>query len=174
MNYGWEYTDCSTVPGYLEKLAQVSSINYRSSLWTMSFADIEIYGFDNSSYGFDQEAPGLLNSYFDQGDESEIQLVFKKEVIPNQTVKVRSGKTFPTTTMQYKLLPGNAIPEYVPSTEPTRTRETTFDGGSCICREGDPRGGIRGGTGFQTNRDKYEVPESLDKYIKFPQDGVFV
>ena len=174
VNYGWEYTDGSTVPGYLEKLAQVSSINYRSSLWTMSFADIEIYGFDNSSYGFDQEAPGLLNSYFDQGDESEIQLVFKKEVIPNQTVKVRSGKTFPTTTMQYKLLPGNAIPEYVPSTEPTRTRETTFDGGSCICREGDPRGGIRGGTGFQTNRDKYEVPESLDKYIKFPQDGVFV
>ena len=173
-NYGWEFVDGTVVPGYLEKLSLVSSINKRSSIWTMNFISIKQISFDNDLAGFDQPVTNFYNSYFDAGDEFEIQLEFKKEIIPNQTVKIRLGKTFPTTTMQYKLLPEQSIPLYVPSTEPTRTRETTFDGGSCICREGDPRGGIRGGTGFGNNRDKYEVPESLDKYIKFPQDGVFV
>jgi len=174
INYGWEFLDGTVVPGYLEKLSLISSINKRASIWTMNFISINPIAFDDDLVGFDQAPTNLYNSYFDSGNESEIQLEFKKEIIPNQTVKIRLGKTFPTTIMQYKLLPGNAIPDYIPSTAPTRTRETTFDGGSCICREGDPRGGIRGGTSFANNRDKYEVPESLDKYIKFPQDGVFV
>jgi hypothetical protein len=101
-------------------------------------------------------------------------LEFVQELIVNQSIKIRSGKTYPASTLQYKLAKNEAIPKYLTFEGTLGSDETTFDGGSCYCREGDERGGIRGGTAFSNNRDKYEVPESLDKYIKFPQDGVFV
>jgi hypothetical protein len=37
-----------------------------------------------------------------------------------------------------------------------------------------PGTSVTGGTRFSNNKDIWIVPESLDKYIKFPQDGVFV
>jgi hypothetical protein len=42
-------------------------------------------------------------------------------------------------------------------------------------REGFVAGNsVTGGTTFSSNQDIWIVPESLDKYIKFPQNGVFV
>jgi len=176
-NDGWMYEDRATsVPGYLDKLGGLSTVNQRSGIWTLNFITLSEIVFDSDEYGFDSPIPGAFNGYFDQGGDTEVQLDFYRELIVNQTIKIRSGRTYPATTLQYKLSLEESIPRFIPLQIPTRTAETTFDGGSCICREaaGDKRGGIRGGTVFSTNRDKYEVPESLDKYIKFPQNGVFV
>ena len=176
-NDGWIYEDGATsVPGYLDRLSGLSNVNQRSGIWTLNFITLPEIVFDSDEYGFDSPSPGAFNGYFDQGGDTEVQLEFYRELIVNQTIKIRSGRTYPSTTLQYKLSLEESIPRFLPLQIATRTAETTFDGGSCICREaaGDKRGGIRGGTAFSTNRDKYEVPESLDKYIKFPQNGVFV
>jgi hypothetical protein len=42
-------------------------------------------------------------------------------------------------------------------------------------REGYTTGNsFTGGTTFSNNQDIWIIPETLDKYIKFPQTGVFV
>ena len=92
----------------------------------------------------------------------------------SQTVKIRTGKSYPATTLQYRQSPTSSIPQFEVYTEVLERYETTFDGGSCTCREGNNDLSRRGGTAFSNNRDKYELPESKDKYIKFPQNGVFV
>jgi hypothetical protein len=135
-------------------------------------------GFDDDSTGFDQASVGFTLSHFDQRNDSEINLTFIKEIIPNQTVKVRSGDSYPQSTLQYATPAGEIIPRYVPFAFVSgieRTSETTFDGGTCVMRTGYTTGNsVSGGTTFSSNRDKYIIPETLDKYIKFPQTGVFV
>jgi len=174
-NDGWLLEDGTTsIPGYLDKLSGLSTKNQRCGIWAFKFNSIPTVGFDSDDTGFDSPSTGLFNGYYDQSDDSEIHLEFVQELIVNQTIKIRSGKTYPASTLQYKLSKNVSIPKYLPFEGTLGSDETTFDGGSCYCREGDERGGIRGGTAFSNNRDKYEVPESLDKYIKFPQDGVFV
>jgi hypothetical protein len=119
----------------------------------------------------------LSNGYFDQGGDSEVELVFVNEVLFNQTVSVRSGKSFPNSILNYTTIDNEIIPRFKIVGGTVRTAETTFDGGTCNCREKDVaagRQGVRGGLGFFTNRDKYIKPESKDKYIKFPKNGVFV
>jgi hypothetical protein len=175
VNDGWVLEDGVTgIPGYLDRLSGASTVNQRGGIWAFKFNSLSGVGFDGDEIGFDSPSPGLFNGYFDQGDDIEVHLEFVQELIVNQTIKIRTGKTYPASTLQYKLAKNEAIPRYQPFEGTLGSAQTTFDGGSCLCREGDERGGIRGGTAFSNNRDKYEVPESLDKYIKFPQDGVFV
>ena len=173
---GWTYSDGTVIPGYLDKVGQVSTVNQRSGLWRMVFNPLPALGFDDN-VGFDQASPGLDFSRFDQGGDSELQLNFVSEVLFNQSVAVRTGKSYPASILTYTTGDVGSIPYFIPAATTIRTSETTFDGGSCCVREKDiqaGRRGIRGGTAFSTNRDKYAKPESKDKYIKFPQNGVFV
>lgn len=171
---GWVDDSGNYIPGYLEKSGAVSTVNKQGGVWRMNYFNLPDVGFDVDGVGFDQPVTGALNGYFDQGGEIEIHLGFIQELILNQTIRIRSGKTYPASTLQYQLKFGASIPIYAPFVITFGSSETTFDGGSCQCRESDDRGGVRGGTAFSNNRDKYEVPETLDKYIKFPQTGVFV
>lgn len=175
-NDGWVRGDGDTyIPGYLEKLSGQSKINQRGGAWQLTWNTLPPLGFDNETVGFDEASPGFVHPRFDQGNDAEIYLDFQNEINLNQTVKVRTGKTYPASTLQYRPSTGEAVPRYRIFTGSLASEETTFDGGSCQCREGDPgKGGVRGGTAFSNNRDKYIIPESEDKYIKFPQNGVFV
>jgi|694.fasta_scaffold01975_6 hypothetical protein len=174
---GWVYSDGTVIPGYLDKISQTSTVNLRSGLWRMVFRALPVLGFDDDNVGFDSESPDLYYSRFDQGDNSELQLVFVSEVLFNQSVSIRTGKSYPASILSYTTGDFGSVPYFIPTATTIRTAETTFDGGSCCVREKDiqaGRRGIRGGTAFSTNRDKYIKPESKDKYIKFPQNGVFV
>jgi hypothetical protein len=174
---GWYYTDGTVIPGYLDKISGVSTANRRSGSWKITWDEIPAQGFDSDDLGFDQAGPNLNNSYYDQGEDSEVNLIFVNEVLFNQRVSVRSGKSFPNSILTYTTSGSELIPRYVTVNVTVRTAETTFDGGTCCVREKDVaagRQGIRGGLGFFTNRDKYIKPESKDKYIKFPKNGVFV
>lgn len=175
-NDGWIDENNQYIPGYLDKLSGVSTANRQSGVYRLKLNTLPTVGFDSEEVPFDSASAGFINSYFDQDNEIEVALEFVQEILVNQPVKVRTGRTYPTSTLQYKLAVNESVPRYIPVSVTTRTAETTFDGGSCICRESDldKRTGIRGGTAFSTNRDKFEIPESQDKYIKFPQNGVFV
>jgi hypothetical protein len=177
---GWVNENGTIVPGYLEKTSNSSGsvINQRGGVWKITWQDIPTSGFDADGLGFDQVSPGLYQSRFDQGSDSEVRLEFVKEIILRQTVKVRTGRSYPQTTLEYTNAEGRAVPSYRPFNfigAPSGL-ETTFDGGTCVMRTGyTPGTGVSaGGTTFSSNRDKYIIPESEDKYIKFPQTGVFV
>ncbi len=170
---GWIDENGAYIPGYFEKIVGSSLSNRQSSIYRILWNELSIVGFDDDLIGFDGVEAGLQHSYFDQGNDSEIQLVFVSEILLNQTVKIRTGKSYPATTLQYQQVPNEATPKFVPFKGVLSSYETTFDGGSCTCRAGNTLD-RRGGTTFSNNRDKYVLPETLDKYIKFPQDGVFL
>lgn len=176
-NDGWVDENGNLIPGYLDKIVSPSTINQRGGVWKIVWSPLSTVNFDDDLVGFDGAEPGLINGYFDQSDDNEVRLEFVSEVIFNQQVYIRTGKSYPNSIMTYTTEPGSSVPKFIPLTTTIRTAETTFDGGTCCVRERDiQRGvqGIRGGTNFSTNRDKYIKPESKDKYIKFPQNGVFV
>jgi len=177
---GWITDTGASVPGYLEKLSDQTgtTINKRGGVWRIIFNEIPLSGFDSDELGFDQASPGLVQSRFDQGADSEVALEFTKEIILRQTVNIRTGRSYPQTVLEYTTSEGRAVPTYLPYNfvgAPSGL-ETTFDGGTCVMRIGyKPGTGVSaGGTTFSSNRDKYIIPETEDKYIKFPQTGVFV
>jgi hypothetical protein len=178
-NNGWLTAQGDAIPGYLDKVGFFSTINYQGGVWEITWESFPDPGLDSDELGFDEVSETLNFSHFDQGGEAEVQLVFTQEIILNQLVKVRTGDTYKASTLQYKTIEGEAIPKYVVAQLTAsgfeRTAETTFDGGTCVVREGfEPGQSFTGGTTFSNNQDIWIVPESLDKYIKFPQDGVFV
>ena len=174
VNDGWVHDDGTTfIYGYLEKLSGLSSVNQRGGVWQINYETIPDEGFDES-LGFDETVPGFEHSRLDAGSDQEVRLEFVSEVNVNQTIKVRGGATYPSTTLQYNFINGDAVP-YYDVFEGLAVFETTFDGGSGTYREGQPTGiSARGGTAFSNNRDKFIEPGTEDKYIKFPQNGVFV
>jgi len=174
VNDGWVHDDGTTfIYGYLEKLSGLSSVNQRGGVWQITYETIPDEGFDES-LGFDETVPGFEHSRLDAGSDQEVRLEFVSEVNVNQTIKVRGGATYPSTTLQYNFINGDAVP-YYDVFEGLAVFETTFDGGSGTYREGQPTGiSARGGTAFSNNRDKFIEPGTEDKYIKFPQNGVFV
>jgi hypothetical protein len=175
VNDGWVKGDGTFIYGYLEKSVGLASVNQRGGVWEINWRTLPSLGFDDDSVGFDEESIGLQHSRFDQGGDYEVFLTFVQEVNVSQTVYVRSGKSFPASTLQYRFNVGESTPRYRIFTGSLAANETTFDGGSCGCREGDPStGGVRGGTAFSNNRDKFVEPGTEDKYIKFPKNGVFV
>lgn len=175
---GWVDTNGNYIPGYLDKSGGLSNINYQAGVWELTWEEFPEFGLDSDQLGFDEISENLNFSHFDQGGDAEVQLIFNLEIILNQTVKVRTGDTYKVSTLQYKTIQGEALPGYVTQSTATgveRTAETTFDGGTCVVREGfEPGKSITGGTTFSNNIDIWIVPESKDKYIKFPQNGVFV
>jgi hypothetical protein len=174
VNDGWVRGDGTTfIYGYLEKLSGLYPVNQRGGVWQITYETIPDEGFDES-LGFDETVPGFEHSRLDAGSDQEVRLEFLSEVNVNQTIKVRAGATYPATTLQYNFIDGNAVP-YYDVFEGLAVFETTFDGGSGTYREGQPTGNsARGGTAFSNNRDKFIEPGTEDKYIKFPQNGVFV
>ena len=174
VNDGWVRGDGTTfIFGYLEKLSGVYPVNQRGGVWQITYETIPDEGFDEA-LGFDETVPGFEHSRLDAGSDQEVRLEFLSEVNVNQTIKVRAGATYPATTLQYNFIDGNAVP-YYDIFEGLAVFETTFDGGSGTYREGQPTGNsARGGTAFSNNRDKFIEPGTEDKYIKFPQNGVFV
>lgn len=175
VNDGWLRGDGTYIYGYLEKESGLTSVNQRGGIWQITYKTIPTVGFDQDGTSFDETPADFYYSRFDSGSDQEVRLEFISEVNINQTVKVRGGKTYPSSTLQYRFSTGESTPQYRVFTGSLASEETTFDGASCQCREGDPgEGGVRGGTAFSNNRDKYTKPEAEDKYIKFPQNGVFV
>ena len=178
VNDGWINVQGETIPGYLDKITGASIVNERAGVWRLTWTDFPELGLDDDFVGFDEISEGLNFSHFDQGSDAELSLVFDQEIIIDQTVKVQTGDTYKTSTLQYKTVAGESVPNYYLfefATGFERTAETTFDGGTCIMREGFKTGqSFAGGTRFSNNQDKWIIPESEDKYIKFPQNGVFV
>ena len=178
INGGWIDAAGNTIPGYLDKAGGYSTINKQGGIWEITWENFPDVGLDDDVVGFDEASEILTFSHFDQGGDAEITLAFNKEIVLDQTVKVRSGDTYKQTTLQYKTPADEAVPRYSAFEFATgffRTAETTFDGGTCIMREGYTTGNsFTGGTTFSNNQDIWIIPESLDKYIKFPQTGVFV
>jgi hypothetical protein len=177
-NDGWINSIGETIPGYLDKVGLYSTINKQGGIWTITWEEFPETGLDSDDLGFDEVSEVLSYSHFDQGGDAEILLVFDQEIILDQAVKVRTGDTYTQTTLQYRTITGESIPRYFVADFATgfeRTAETTFDGGTCIMREGFAAGNsFTGGTTFSNNQDIWIIQETLDKYIKFPQTGVFV
>lgn len=93
-----------------------------------------------------------------------VNLVFVQEIQPSQRIRVLFGGTYAGAILYYNqtLSIGQTVPFYSVyklqySTIASSSR-TTFNGDS---------------TKFFSNRDTYYAPGTEDKYVKFPQDGVF-
>jgi len=178
-NDGWLDNQGNAIAGYLDKVGGFSNINYQGGVWEITWEEFPESGLDSEELGFDDVSENLNFSHFDQGDEAEVQLIFNLEIILNQLVKVRTGDTYKASTLVYRTVEGEVTPRYfvaqLTASGLERTAETTFDGGTCVVREGfEPGKSFTGGTTFSNNQDIWIIPESKDKYIKFPQDGVFV
>jgi hypothetical protein len=178
INNGWINSAGELIPGYLDKLGLYSTINKQGGVWKITWQEFPDIGLDDDLVGFDDTSEVLSYSHFDQGDDAEVTLVFDLEIIPDQLVKVRTGSTYTQSTLQYKVDVDQTIPRYFIADFATgieRTAETTFDGGTCVVREEFAVGRVSaGGTSFGNNQDIWIIPETKDKYIKFPQNGVFV
>jgi hypothetical protein len=128
------YDTYSVVPGYLEYVQGISSINERGGVWQINIVNGNVY------------------------------LTFVNQININDRVQVISGKTFASAIIYYNNnYPSNAgfsVPFYsvyrIGYT--SVTKPTTFNNGT---------------TKFFSQRDQYYTPGSEDKYLKFPQYGVF-
>ena len=85
-----------------------------------------------------------------------------QEITPNDRVQVLGGKSRASSVLYYDpiLLNGQTVPSYKTYllTKSAISEPTTFNGGT---------------TKFISRRDQYYAPGSQDKYLKFPQYGVF-
>ena len=91
-----------------------------------------------------------------------VNLKFVQEVDVNQRVRITKGTTYSGSIVYYSLdlLPGQSVPFYkIYNVKPSSTAtRTTFNGDT---------------TRFFNFRDQYYEPGSQDKYVEFPQNGVF-
>jgi len=91
-----------------------------------------------------------------------VNLQFLKEVDVNQRIRVLKGRTYSGAIVYYSLnlSPGQSVPYYqVYHLQPTsKVTKTTFNDST---------------TRFFNYRDQYYTPGSEDKYVEFPQIGVF-
>jgi len=134
---------------------------------------IEGYGSEPYDYyaiipGFLEKAQGIATQNQRGGVwridiiNNVVNLSFVKEIELNQRVRILRGGTYGGAVMYYTpIVPeGQSVPYYVvyqvapPAVDP----KTTFNGGT---------------TRFFSFKDTYYEPGTQDKYLKFPQDGVF-
>jgi hypothetical protein len=91
-----------------------------------------------------------------------VNLIFVQEIQSNQRVHVVGGNNYIGAILYYNsvLSAGQTVPSYaLVRTQPnTANTRTTFNGDT---------------TRFFTGRDSYYKPGTQDKYVKFPQFGVF-
>lgn len=172
-NEGWNYTDASVVPGFVEKDRGLSVINYRAGIWRVKITTPEsiassipiqssdfgndLVGFDTRQYDFsiDWDNPPAFPTQV-------VILEFVEEVIPGDQVQINSGTTKNQSIVFYDptLHENRSVPEYFPVSYQTGILQTftKFD---------------NNGTKFFSHRDTYSVPEQNNKYLKFPKIGVF-
>lgn len=133
-----------------------------------------VEGFDSSSYDTYTIIPGFLEKSQATSPinyrggvwrisitENIVNLVFQQEIQVNDRVKILFGKNYASAVVFYSidLGPGQTVPFYrVFASNPVFRERTTFNNDT---------------TKFFTYRDRYYEPGTQDKYIKFPQYGVF-
>ena len=126
------YDKYAIVPGYLEKAIGIAPVNQRGGVWKINIVNNIV----------------ILTSIL--------------EVVPNDRVRVISGKTYTGAIMYYNqiLNPGQTVPYYSVYTLNANalTKKTTFNADT---------------TKFFSNRDQYYEPGVNDQYLKFPQYGTF-
>jgi hypothetical protein len=130
-----------------------------------------------SSEGFDQYSvvPGYLENAQNSSivnqrggiwriniNNDVVSLEFVTSVELNTRIRILTGKSYTGAIVYYSFnnVPGQSVPnwqvfKYQPNTV---AKATTFNGG---------------GTRFFSYRDTYYAPGTQDKYLKFPQYGVF-
>ena len=97
-------------------------------------------------------------------EEGLITLTVAQEILVGQRICIISGTSNANTFMDYgpDIPIGGTVPKYNPilslAEQNDSNNRTRFDGG---------------GTRFFDHKDKYALPETGDKYIKFPQIGVY-
>jgi hypothetical protein len=90
-----------------------------------------------------------------------ISLTFIQEILPFDRVRVNFGSTYSNAVLYYNnnRIIGQSVPEYVIfKNQSAGSNATTFNDNT---------------TKFFSQRDRYYTPNSQDKYVKFPQFGVF-
>jgi hypothetical protein len=133
-----------------------------------------IEGYDSESYDTYTVVPGYLekqqgSARNDRGGVWQIQLLNGlvvlfplREIDLYDRIQITGGKTYGGAVMYYSApnLAGQTVPYYVVFQigKNALNLPTTFNAGT---------------TKFFSQRDHYYVPNSQDKYLKFPQTGVF-
>jgi len=133
-----------------------------------------VEGYDSGSYDTYTVVPGFLEK--SQGTSTVnrrggiwriditngiVNLTFVQEITVYERVRILFGKTLSSAILTYSLdlAPGQTVPFYkVFISNPALRIRTTFNNDT---------------TKFFTFRDQYYEPGSEDKYVKFPQYGVF-
>lgn len=123
-------------------------------------------GYDTKSYiyGYEDHArdPNITNQRAgiwrcNVSANNIVTMSFVRQIEPGQIIQVKSENTkyfYDQNLKNNQNVPGFSILEQ----ELERPQRTTFDGS---------------GTRFSNNRDQYQEPGALAKYIKFPKIGVF-
>jgi hypothetical protein len=149
-------------------------VDYSASYIGDNTETTTVEGYDSGSYDTYTVVPGFLEK--SQGTSTVnrrggiwrieitngiVNLAFVQEITVYERVRVLFGKTLSSAVLTYSLdlVPGQTVPFYkVFISNPALRIRTTFNNDT---------------TKFFTRRDQYYEPGSEDKYVKFPQYGVF-
>ena len=135
----------------------------------------EIEGYGTGSFEIYSVIPGFLEKTQSESSINKrggvwkisivnnlVNLVFVQEIQLNDRVRIVSGGTYAGSILYYNqnLNPGQTVPYYAVYRHQLRSvaKRTTFNGDT---------------TRFYNYRDQYYEPGTQDKYVKFPQYGVF-
>lgn len=150
-------------------------VNYSDLYLGDNLNSVTVEGYDSEGYDRYSLIPGFLehaqnsNIVNQRGGIWQINIVngivtltFVQPVQLNQRIRILGGKTYTSAIVFYSLnlAPGQSVPYYqvYRYEKYTKATPTTFNGG---------------GTRFFSYRDTYYAPGTQDKYLKFPQYGVF-
>lgn len=150
-------------------------VNYSQSYYGDIIGTSEIEGYDVADYDAFTLIPGYLENAQNPTIVNKrggvwritivndiVFLIFITQIYTNQRIQITSGKTRSGSIMYYNPItpPGQSVPYYTATTNSAVaiSRPTTFNAGT---------------TKFFTRKDQYYTPSSQDKYLKFPQYGVF-
>ena len=160
-----QFADAGPYDGWIDYSASYIGDNTETSI---------IEGYDSGSYDTYTVIPGFLEK--SQGTSAVnrrggvwridivndiVNLTFVQEIALYDRVRVLFGKTLSSAILFYSLdlQHGQTVPYYeVFTNNPTIRIRTTFNNDT---------------TKFFTYRDEYYEPGTQDKYVKFPQYGVF-
>lgn len=150
-------------------------VDYTDAWIGDSILTAQTEGYDSESYDTYTLVPGFLEKAVGTSTVNErggiwqinivdniVNLVFVQEIETNQRLRVSFGQTYGGAIMYYNpdLIIGHTVPYYTIYKLQTNSLpvRTTFNGDT---------------TKFFSGRDTYYTPGSNDKYVKFPQYGVF-
>lgn len=160
-----QFEDAGPYDGWIDYSASYIGDNTETSI---------VEGYDSGSYDTYTVIPGFLEK--SQGTSAVnrrggiwridivngiVNLTFVQEIAVYDRVRVLFGKTLSSAILVYSLdlQPGQTVPYYeIFANNPTIRIRTTFNNDT---------------TKFFTYRDEYYEPGTQDKYVKFPQYGVF-